>query len=185
MLRLAKRFLRQILDGRRDEIQAGTAPVVLEPSGAVFRDELAKLDARAIVQGHCHHKSVFKLNDEREVLDGLGLDFEFLDAGCCGMAGSFGFEAGEKYEVSLKACERRRRHAHDDHQRARRAGDQPAGQRRALVISYPLSSRSRVRSWSSWSRRSRNLAAVPARAARAARSSARGRPRLVARSSND
>jgi Fe-S oxidoreductase len=40
------------------------------------------------------------------MLDKLGLDVEILNAGCCGMAGSFGFEAGEKYEVSQRAAER-------------------------------------------------------------------------------
>jgi Fe-S oxidoreductase len=35
----------------------------------------------------------------------LGLDFEVLDSGCCGMAGSFGFEAA-KYDVSVKCAER-------------------------------------------------------------------------------
>jgi Fe-S oxidoreductase len=29
-----------------------------------------------------------------------------LDDGCCGLAGSFGYEAGERYEVSVKAGER-------------------------------------------------------------------------------
>ena len=68
--------------------------------------KLGELERKAIVQGHCHHKSVFKLTDERKVLEKLGLDFEFLNAGCCGMAGSFGFEQGEKYDVSIKAGER-------------------------------------------------------------------------------
>jgi Fe-S oxidoreductase len=40
------------------------------------------------------------------VLDRLGLDYEVLDAGCCGLAGSFGYERGERYEVSIKAGER-------------------------------------------------------------------------------
>jgi hypothetical protein len=41
-----------------------------------------------------------------EVLDALGLRYEVLDSGCCGMAGSFGFEAGERYEVSQAVGER-------------------------------------------------------------------------------
>ncbi len=35
----------------------------------------------------------------------MGLDFEVLNAGCCGMAGSFGFEA-DKYDVSVAVGER-------------------------------------------------------------------------------
>jgi Fe-S oxidoreductase len=34
----------------------------------------------------------------------MGLDYEVLASGCCGMAGSFGFENG-KYDVSMKIAE--------------------------------------------------------------------------------
>src|SRR5262249_47207041 len=60
---------------------------------------------RAIVHGHCHHKSVLKFDSEVELLKRTGLDFQVLDSGCCGMAGSFGFEA-EKYDLSVKIGER-------------------------------------------------------------------------------
>jgi FAD/FMN-containing dehydrogenase/Fe-S oxidoreductase len=52
---------------------------------------LPKLSRRAIVQGHCHHKSVLDIASEKEALRAMGLDFEVLEAGCCGMAGAFGF----------------------------------------------------------------------------------------------
>lgn len=68
--------------------------------------EPPNLDRRAIAQGHCHHKAIMGFNDEHTVMDRLGLEFEILDSGCCGMAGSFGYEAGEKYEVSMAAGER-------------------------------------------------------------------------------
>jgi hypothetical protein len=42
--------------------------------------------------------------DEKKLLDRLGLEAELLDNGCCGMAGSFGFEE-EHYDVSLKVGE--------------------------------------------------------------------------------
>jgi Fe-S oxidoreductase len=54
---------------------------------------------------HCHHHAVIKPKSEQWVLDRLGLAYEFLPSGCCGMAGSFGFEA-EKYDVSMTAAER-------------------------------------------------------------------------------
>jgi Fe-S oxidoreductase len=63
------------------------------------------LSRRALVQGHCHHKSVMTLTADEHVLDRLGLDYEILDAGCCGMAGSFGFERSH-YDVSLAVGER-------------------------------------------------------------------------------
>jgi Fe-S oxidoreductase len=66
---------------------------------------LPRLAGNAIVQGHCHHKAVMKMDDEEKVLARLGLDFEILDSGCCGIAGAFGFEH-EHYDVSIKAAER-------------------------------------------------------------------------------
>ncbi len=38
------------------------------------------------------------------MLRSTGADLETLDAGCCGMAGSFGFEA-DHYDVSMKVGE--------------------------------------------------------------------------------
>src|SRR5207248_1604271 len=57
------------------------------------------------VQGHCHHKAIMRMTDEEAVIKKMGLDYELLNSGCCGMAGSFGYEA-EKYEVSIQCGER-------------------------------------------------------------------------------
>ncbi|HEU5232789.1 MAG TPA: FAD-linked oxidase C-terminal domain-containing protein [Terriglobales bacterium] len=66
--------------------------------------QIPKLERRAIVHGHCHHKAIMQMDDEIALLKRLGLDFEVLDDGCCGMAGSFGFEE-EKYDVSIRCAE--------------------------------------------------------------------------------
>ncbi|HEX3326343.1 MAG TPA: FAD-linked oxidase C-terminal domain-containing protein [Actinomycetota bacterium] len=63
------------------------------------------LTRSAIVQSHCHHKAVLKIDSERALMTKLGLNYELLDDGCCGMAGSFGFEQ-EKFEVSIAIGER-------------------------------------------------------------------------------
>jgi Fe-S oxidoreductase len=67
--------------------------------------EAPQIKREAIVQGHCHHKSIMRLYDEEAVMKKMGLKFRLLDAGCCGMAGSFGFEA-DKHAVSLAVGER-------------------------------------------------------------------------------
>ncbi len=67
---------------------------------------LPPLHRTALVHAHCHHKAVLRLDAERRLFDRLGLDFDVIDSGCCGMAGAFGFERGERYEVSVKAGER-------------------------------------------------------------------------------
>ena len=45
-----------------------------------------------------------KMDDDGKVLDAMKLDYEMLDSGCCGMAGSFGFER-DHYDVSLQVGE--------------------------------------------------------------------------------
>jgi FAD/FMN-containing dehydrogenase/Fe-S oxidoreductase len=139
MLTLAKRWLHDILDALRPEIQAGTPVVGLEPSCiSVFREEMTdllhgnedagrlkeqsymltefltskvnnyqppRLERRAVVHGHCHHKSVLGFESESKLLRRAGLDIQVLDSGCCGMAGAFGYEP-DKYDVSIKCGER-------------------------------------------------------------------------------
>jgi len=56
--------------------------------------------AQVLVHGHCHHKAVFGgPASEIALLKRAGAKVEAIKAGCCGMAGPFGFEA-EKYDVS-------------------------------------------------------------------------------------
>ena len=68
------------------------------------RDALPQLRRRAIVHGHCHQKAVMKMDAEEHVLKTMGVDYTLLDSGCCGMAGSFGFER-DHYDVSMKVGE--------------------------------------------------------------------------------
>lgn len=63
-----------------------------------------KLPRKALVHGHCHQKALMGMGSDESVLSKLGLDFETVDSGCCGMAGSFGFEK-EHYDVSLSVGE--------------------------------------------------------------------------------
>ncbi len=67
--------------------------------------EYPKLHRKAILHGHCHHKSLMKMREERSVLDKMGLDYEMPETGCCGMAGAFGFEK-DHYDVSMACGER-------------------------------------------------------------------------------
>src|SRR5262249_27320759 len=66
--------------------------------------ELPRLRRRALVQGHCHQKSVLGFDAERKVREEMGLDAKVLESGCCGMAGSFGFEADEAKQKVSRAC---------------------------------------------------------------------------------
>ena len=61
--------------------------------------QLPKLQRRALVHGHCHHKAIMKMTAEEAVLQRMGIEFTAPAPGCCGMAGAFGFEK-DKYEIS-------------------------------------------------------------------------------------
>jgi Fe-S oxidoreductase len=65
-----------------------------------------RLARHALVQRHCHHQAVMGFDEDKELLGRVGLDADIPDSGCCGMAGSFGYEAGEHYDVSMACGER-------------------------------------------------------------------------------
>lgn len=54
--------------------------------------EPRKMAGKAIVHIHCHHRAVMGTAADTSLLHKTGLDFQVLDSGCCGMAGSYGFE---------------------------------------------------------------------------------------------
>ena len=65
---------------------------------------LPRLNRKALLHGHCHHKSLMKMTAEEAVLHRLGIDFNSPAPGCCGMAGSFGFERdrnNDRYDLSI------------------------------------------------------------------------------------
>lgn len=64
-----------------------------------------RLMRKALVHGHCHHKAIMHLDAELALMQQMGLDYEVLDSGCCGLSGSFGFER-DKYAISMAAGER-------------------------------------------------------------------------------
>jgi FAD/FMN-containing dehydrogenase/Fe-S oxidoreductase len=67
--------------------------------------QIPKLQRKAVLHGHCHHKAVMNTECDVELLEKMGMDFENPAAGCCGMAGAFGFER-DHYDVSVACGER-------------------------------------------------------------------------------
>jgi FAD/FMN-containing dehydrogenase/Fe-S oxidoreductase len=59
----------------------------------------------AVVHFHCNHHAVIGKGGERDLLRALGVRLRVLPSGCCGMAGSFGFET-KKYNLSMELAER-------------------------------------------------------------------------------
>jgi Fe-S oxidoreductase len=64
-----------------------------------------RLTRKALVHGHCHHKSQLHFETEIDLLKKAGVECNVPDSGCCGMAGSFGYEA-DHYKVGLHCAER-------------------------------------------------------------------------------
>jgi Fe-S oxidoreductase len=63
-----------------------------------------RLETPLLLHGHCHEKAVLGMESQRKLLDAMGADWQAPDGGCCGLAGSFGFEA-EKFGVSMAVGE--------------------------------------------------------------------------------
>jgi Fe-S oxidoreductase/FAD/FMN-containing dehydrogenase len=67
--------------------------------------KVPQFSGKVLLHGHCHHKAVMKMKDERSLMQRMGADLQSVDSGCCGMAGPFGFER-EKFAVSQAIGER-------------------------------------------------------------------------------
>ncbi len=75
----------------------------LEKAGITYRPG----PKRVLFQGHCHQCSLVGTGAALRLLGRIpGSEVTDLDAGCCGMAGSFGYEA-EHYEISRLVGEQR------------------------------------------------------------------------------
>jgi len=106
----------------RDEYLAllpGEESRILSENAFLFEEFLANEEAngklnlklnpiankQALLHGHCHQKAFAALSPVQQVLGLIPeLEVNTIDSSCCGMAGSFGYEA-EHYEVSMQMAE--------------------------------------------------------------------------------
>jgi FAD/FMN-containing dehydrogenase/Fe-S oxidoreductase len=64
------------------------------------------IKGRAMLHGHCHQKAIAGIDSEVAIISKLpDLQCDVLDAGCCGMAGAFGYDR-EHYEISRTLASR-------------------------------------------------------------------------------
>jgi Fe-S oxidoreductase len=89
---LARKLSQQVLFITEFLVKHGWSPAV-------------QLTGRAVVHPHCHERASLCVDDDIAVLKATGLDLTVLDAGCCGMAGAFGFEK-DRFAVSRTVGER-------------------------------------------------------------------------------
>jgi FAD/FMN-containing dehydrogenase/Fe-S oxidoreductase len=79
----------------------------LDSGSLTLRADSPLCGRRIVFHGHCHEKAGVGTEATRALLERIpGAEVVELDAGCCGMAGSFGFES-EHYEISRSVGELR------------------------------------------------------------------------------
>ena len=70
-------------------------------NGAITRDRFHEEEVRLVYHGHCHQKALTDLQDVMTCLSlPLNHHVEVIPSGCCGLAGSFGYEQ-EHYDLSM------------------------------------------------------------------------------------
>jgi len=79
--------------------------IVKEKQAGRWKLEFKRQDTRALMHGHCHEKALIGSRYLKEAL-ALAYPVEEIDSGCCGMAGSFGYEK-EHYDISIAIGRRR------------------------------------------------------------------------------
>jgi Fe-S oxidoreductase len=101
--------LRQDLPGL---LPANPLAASLASSTQTFSEFLSKADWKppyvggsALVQTHCHQHAVLGFDADRQLMKAAGITAEIPDAGCCGLAGNFGFER-DHYALSKTIGER-------------------------------------------------------------------------------
>ncbi|MDX1418675.1 MAG: FAD-linked oxidase C-terminal domain-containing protein [Rubricoccaceae bacterium] len=103
--------LRRLLPGDPKAEAVARQAQLFEEWAAANAEALAALDwapdvGDVLVHGHCHQKALSTMAASRALFEAAGFRYRETGAGCCGMAGSFGYEA-EHYRLSLAMAEDR------------------------------------------------------------------------------
>jgi FAD/FMN-containing dehydrogenase/Fe-S oxidoreductase len=95
-----------LLPGEKSRTVAGQALLFEEfCTTRELQLNLAPLKKRALVHSHCHQKAFNTVGGLASTLHLIpGLEVEFIDSGCCGMAGVFGYGA-DTYDISMQMGE--------------------------------------------------------------------------------
>jgi len=95
------------------QLVSGDGAKLLAENTRLIESELRRADvelpldasrSKVLLHGHCHQKALVGLEDTQAMLSAIpNVQVETLDSGCCGMAGSFGYE---HFDVSMRIAER-------------------------------------------------------------------------------
>ena len=102
--------LRRLLPGDARAEAVALRAQTFEEWAAANAERLSALEWKetgdVLVHGHCHQKALSAMAASRAAFEAAGFRYRETGAGCCGMAGSFGYEA-EHHRVSLAMAEDR------------------------------------------------------------------------------
>ena len=74
-------------------------------AGKIHKDMFTRATRKVKLHGHCHQKALSSVNFSQKVLSlPENYKVEIIPSGCCGMAGSFGYEK-EHYDLSMQVGE--------------------------------------------------------------------------------
>lgn len=101
--------LRNLLPNDHDAVRLSDQTYLL----AEFLEKLAphydvpKARGKALLHLHCHQKAIGKPSIDYALFHKMAIEYRIPEPGCCGMAGSFGFEKEcERYDVAMKIGEK-------------------------------------------------------------------------------
>jgi Fe-S oxidoreductase/FAD/FMN-containing dehydrogenase len=73
--------------------------------GNIKKEQFTKSEKKIKLHGHCHQKALSSLTPTKKLLEfPENYKVELIPSGCCGMAGSFGYEK-EHYDISMQIGE--------------------------------------------------------------------------------
>jgi Fe-S oxidoreductase len=79
--------------------------LVQEEKKGSLEIDFVPIKKKALVHGHCHQKAFDAMGAVQTALNLIpDLEVELIDSSCCGMAGSFGYEANH-YDISMAMAE--------------------------------------------------------------------------------
>jgi Fe-S oxidoreductase len=79
--------------------------IVKEKQAGRWKLPFRRQDKKALIHGHCHEKALIGARFLKDAV-AMAYPVEEIDSGCCGMAGSFGYEK-EHYDISIAIGRRR------------------------------------------------------------------------------
>ncbi|MDX2189889.1 MAG: FAD-linked oxidase C-terminal domain-containing protein [Bacteroidota bacterium] len=73
--------------------------------GSITKEQFTYASKKIKLHGHCHQKALSSVTPTKKILEfPVNYSVEMIPSGCCGMAGSFGYEK-EHYEISMQVGE--------------------------------------------------------------------------------